>query len=243
MSLQLQVIEVSYKLDRIDNLFIIEEHTSDLACIAAVLLLYHRVDSITNLLPALLWLSDLCKLLHVDENWLSLRLLLLSHHSLLLRGLHAHLLLLMWHGLHPIILLSWHLTTRSSLLHAPTSLVWFSSASTLASSTLIVLSSLILLLSALSSHLPLTVHLHWFSVWPELLLLTLWLHHAEIFHEVLLNLLEAPLFAFLMQFRSWNPELYAQGSCSEWCGLVKLLDSSLCTFNVLEEHEVLSVCS
>ena len=150
------------------------------------------------------------------------------------------------------VLLHWHLASRSligDLLVVTTSLVlvWFASAGLAATSALIVLLIAALTFALVSAVSILIVHSvltlwHLSSIWH--LALSLWsIHHVEVFHEILLDLLETSLFSLSVQLGRTLPELNTQGSSTEWSRLVELLDSSLSSFDVFEEHEVLSVGS
>ena len=74
VSLGIEVVKVSDKLERIDNLIVIEEHTSDLASVVSVLLLDDWIDTVSDFLPALLLILDLAKLLEINECGLLLNL-------------------------------------------------------------------------------------------------------------------------------------------------------------------------
>ena len=255
MSFGLEIVDIRDKLERVNNLFVVEKHARNLACALAIVLLDDWVDSITNLLSTSIWFSNLRKPCKINKRRVLLLLCLLLHHLLLL--LRSHVLLRrhhhawMWHGLCHILLL-WHLALRSlirDLLVETTSLVlvWFASTTAgLATSTLIVLLVTTLTFSLVSSTLTVLLVIsvltlwHLSSIWH--LVLALWpIHHVEVFHEILLNLLETSLFPLSMQLGGTLPELNTQGSSTEGSRLIELLDSSLSSFDVFEENEILSI--
>ena len=56
-----------------------------------------------------------------------------------------------------------------------------------------------------------------------------------------MDLLETPLLSFGVELRWALPELNRKGSCTERCGLIKLLNCGLSSIDVLIKDEVLSV--
>ena len=239
----MEVVDVSHKLDWVNNLLVLDKHTGNLASMLSVLLLDDRVDNVSNFLTSCIRFLDGIEFLYVHK--CGRLLLLLSHHCCLIRwhiltALHHHriwhnlvwLLDILWlasHALGSILILSFEST---SLAH-----VWLSSANLSATSASIVL--LIVLtrssLHPLTTTILLILHTHTASLWAIL--------NVEVLHEVLLDLLETPLLSFGVELRWALPELNRKGSCTERCGLIKLLNCSLGTIDVLIEDEVLSVSS
>ena len=68
MSLCLKILEISDKLEGINNLIVVKQHASDLASTLAVHSLDNGIDSISDLLSALLRFLDLAKLVKVDKS-------------------------------------------------------------------------------------------------------------------------------------------------------------------------------
>ena len=193
----MEVVDVSHKLDWVNNLLVLDKHTGNLASMLCVLLLDDRVDNISNFLTSCVRFLDGIEFLYIHK-CLRLLLLLLSHHCCLIRWhvlttLHHHriwhnlvwLLDILWlasHALGSILILSFEAT---SLAH-----VWLSSANLSATSASIVL--LIVLtrssLHPLTTTILLILHTHTASLWAIL--------NVEVLHEVLLDLLETPLLSF-----------------------------------------------
>ena len=204
VSLLLQVLVVGHQLDRVDDTVVVEEHSSDLTGRVAVVLLDHAVDGITDLLTSLCWVH-LLETLCVDS-WLNL-LLLLGKHLLLLHGgdlLWRHLLHSSWvHGL----ALSLHVIALAVLSHVVTRTTTVVEVFGTGSATLATLvSATALVLAVLAVHL---------TVILIAAILTLASHVVKVLHEVLLHLIEAALFAFLVQLLGGHPELNRKGTGAE----------------------------
>ena len=242
MCLLVEVVDVSHKFDWVNNLFVLDKHTGDLASMSLVLLLDDRVDNVSNFLATCIRFLDGIEFIYVHKCG-RLLLLLLSHHCCLIRwhvltSLHHNRI---WHSLVLLLDILWLAShTLGTILiwsFKATSLahIWLSSSHLSATSASVVL---LIVLTRSSVH-PLTttilliLHTHASSLWAIL--------HVEVFHEVLLNLLETPLLSFGVKLRWALPELNRKGSCTERCGLIKLLNCGLSTIDILIEDEVLSV--
>jgi len=232
--LLVQVVDVANELDRVDDLLVVQQHTSDLASVVAVVLLDNGVDGVSDLLSADLWLVlQGLELGNVDQG-----LLLLGTHELG-GGTHAWVLVLLAVARHAtwssVVLSVATMITTSVVLAAATAtavllvaatataVVLVATATSSLVSSVSTASSLVLVLSALVAASVVVVAwatvvlllshvaLHLLTSWSALSL------HVEVFHEVLLDLLEASLLAFSVEFGAWDPELDTQGSCTEWC--------------------------
>ena len=258
MGFLVQVVDVADELDRVDDLLVVEQHTSDLAGVVSVVLLDDWVDGVTDFLTADLGLAfQGGEFGGVNEGlWLSTHELGGGAHAwgVLLVGLHAA-----WSS----VVLSWATVVATSVVLAAassitvlvtTTVLVAASAVVLVSTTVVVhaAASLVVVLSVsagaslvvvaalatvvlLLSHVA-TLHL---AAWATLLGAL----HVEVFHKVLLDLLETSLLTLGVKFGAWDPELDAQGSGTEWGGLVELLDGGFGALDVLVEDEVLSVGS
>ena len=204
VSLLLQVLVVGHQLDRVDDTVVVEEHSGDLTGRVTVVLLDHAVDRITDLLTSLSWIH-LLETLRVDIR-LNL-LLLLSNHLLLLHGSHLllrHLRHGRWvHGL----ALSLHVIAVAALSHVVTRTATVVEVFGTRSATLAALVSTTALVLAI-----LPVHL---TVVLIATVLTLASHVVKVLHEVLLHLIEAALFALLVQLLGGHPELNRKGTGAE----------------------------
>lgn len=205
VSLLLQVLVVGHQLDRVDDTVVVEEHSSDLTGRVAVVLLDHAVDGITDLLTSLSWvhlLETLCV-----NRWLNLLLLLGKHLLLLLHGCD-----LLWrHLLHSSrvhgLALSLHVIALTVLSHVVTRTTTVVEVFGTGSATLATLVSATALVLAV-----LTIHL---TVVLIATVLTLASHVVKVLHEVLLHLIEAALFALLVQLLGGHPELNRKGTGAE----------------------------
>ena len=149
---------------------------------------------------------------HLLLSWLNLwLLLLLSHHLLLLKNLgllrgQLHLLLLVDHALwHLWLLLLWYLVTVAVTLlgSAIVALVFGFESTILIEVTLVSLTLVVLTVLSVSAILVLTRTSH-----HTITTLATDRMIVEIFHEVLLNFVEAALLALLVQLLCGHPELH-----------------------------------
>ena len=148
---------------------------------------------------------------HLLLSWLNLwLLLLLSHHLLLLKNLgllrgQLHLLLLVDHALwHLWLLLLWYLVTVAvTLLGSAIVALVFGFESILVKVTLVSLTLVVLTVLSVSAILVLTRTSH-----HTITTLATDRMIVEIFHEVLLNFVEAALLALLVQLLCGHPELH-----------------------------------
>lgn len=203
----------------VNDTFVIEEHTSDLAGKVTVSVLDNWEDAISNLLLSSLWVRDIVEdffkinkrmlllylLLHLLR--LILLLMLLTHHCMLLRGHHlglwhddllllgiGHLLLWLLHELLSLSLtITWLLL--SHVVAWATLVAHWLAWSTLVSLTL----SSVLHHAHVVTHVALTVHV------VHTVLHTLAQHVLE---EVLLHLLETSVLSLLMELAAWHPVLH-----------------------------------
>ena len=77
----MEVVDVSHKLDWVNDLLVLDKHTGNLACVLCVLLLDDRVDDVSNFLATCIRLLDGIEFLYVHK--CGRLLLLLSHHCCL----------------------------------------------------------------------------------------------------------------------------------------------------------------
>jgi len=275
-----QVVDVADELDGVDDLLVVEEHTSDLAGIVAVVLLDDGVDGVSDLLSADLGLGlESSEFGGVHEGlWLGTHELGGGAHAwvgvLLAVGLHAAWSSVVWSWA-TVITTSVVLSAASSIAVLIATTVLVAAITVLVASTVVLVAAVTVLVSTTALMTAITVLIAAASLVVVLsgtaitstvvvaaltavvvlllshvatLHLTSWASllgalHVEVLHEVLLNLLEASLLTLSVKFGAWDPELDAQGSCTEWGGLVELLDGGLCALDVLVEDEVLSVGS
>ena len=241
MRLLLKVLLVADELNRIDDLFVVKKHTSNFSSGLSILGLDKGVDRVSDLLTSIIGVH-VHEALHVDGR----HLLLLLHDLLLLHELsliRSHTL--GWLGVLRLARLL--LLLRLSLLVALATL-----AAAVVVSTSVIVKLAITTLSLVVSVVVLTVTVLALTLSLEAAILEPTLrvgsathlrpsHKLQIFHEVLLHLLEATLFAFLVQLLGRHPELYAQSTGAKGSGLIEALNSLLCAINVFVEHEVLAV--
>ena len=224
MGLLLQVLHVGDEADRVHNALVVEEHTCDLACGLAVVLLNDLIDIVTDFLATLVGFEALEALkIHTAHQRLGGRLLLLlSKHLLLLLGHHLrvirrhllHLLLGSTGGglrllrrnrssrgllLLLLLLVSFTATTLAHVVSLSTSTV-VKLVTTLTTIVLALLTlTLVVIVIRASALVALTADL--------LAAVLAALVGENSSHEVLLNFLEATLLALLVQFVGWHPEL------------------------------------
>jgi hypothetical protein len=226
MGLLLQVLHIGDEADRVHNALVIEEHTCDLACGFAVVLLNDLIDIVTNFLATLVGFEALEALkIHTAHQRLGRLLLLLSNHLLLLLGNHLrvirghlrHLLLGSTGGSLRLLRRnrsSWGLLLLLLRLvsFTATTLAHVVSLSTTTTSTVVKLvttrTTIVLALLTLTLVIIVIGASTLVALTSNLLAAVLAALVGEnSSHKVLLNFLEATLLALLVQLLGGHPEL------------------------------------
>ncbi len=240
VSLLLEVLLVADELDRVDDLFVIEEHTSNFSSGVTILGLNVSVNKVSDLLTSVAGVH-VHEALQVNGRHL---LLLLLHHLLLhdvgLIRCHS----LGWHRVLRLAGLLLLLLLRSLLVALATL-----AAVVVSTSVVVVLAVITLTLVVSVVVLTVTVLTLTLSLVAPVLEVTLSVasthlttcHKLQVFHEVLLNLLEAALLALLVQLLCRHPELNAESAGTEGRGLIKALNGLLGAVDVFVKDKVLSV--